>query len=84
MAIIIPSVSQIPKKIPSQKYTEVIGNNIFKGDEAAPVLSEKLRSSAKLQEMRGSDIFGDGKAESRDYLGGVRKPPGGESSISLV
>ncbi|KAK1441586.1 hypothetical protein QVD17_07595 [Tagetes erecta] len=73
------------KKIPCQKHTEVIGHNIFKGDEAqAPVLSEKLRSSAKLREMRGSDIFADGKAESRDYLGGARKPPGGESSISLV
>lgn len=34
--------------------------------------------------MSGSNIFADGKAEARDYLGGVRKPPGGESSIALV
>ena len=71
------------KKIPSQKFTELSGNNIFKGDEPAPS-SEKSLSSAKLREMSGSNIFADGKAESRDYLGGVRKPPGGESSIALV
>nr|GEU86033.1 DNA oxidative demethylase [Tanacetum cinerariifolium] len=71
------------KKIPSQKFTELSGNNIFKGDEPPPS-SEKSLSSAKLREMSGSNIFADGKAESRDYLGGVRKPPGGESSIALV
>nr|XP_043615593.1 uncharacterized protein LOC122587473 [Erigeron canadensis] len=71
------------KKIPSQKFTELSGNNIFKGDET-PASSEKPLSSAKLREMSGSNIFADGKAESRDYLGGVRKPPGGESSIALV
>ncbi|KAI3807781.1 hypothetical protein L1987_23715 [Smallanthus sonchifolius] len=71
------------KKIPSQKFTELSGNNIFKGDEA-PASAEKPLSSAKLREMSGSNIFADGKAESRDYLGGVRKPPGGESSIALI
>ncbi|KAI3757368.1 hypothetical protein L6452_04905 [Arctium lappa] len=71
------------KKIPSQKFTELSGNNIFKGDEGAAT-AEKPLSSAKLREMSGSNIFADGKAESRDYLGGVRKPPGGESSIALV
>ncbi|XP_076925119.1 uncharacterized protein LOC143587829 [Bidens hawaiensis] len=71
------------KKIPSQKFTELSGNNIFKGDEV-PASAEKPLSSAKLREMSGSNIFADGKAESRDYLGGVRKPPGGESSIALV
>lgn len=49
-----------------------------------PASAEKPLSSAKLREMSGSNIFADGKAESRDYLGGVRKPPGGESSIALV
>ncbi|KAE9609038.1 hypothetical protein Lal_00020658 [Lupinus albus] len=71
------------KKIYNQKYAELSGNNIFKGD-AAPSSSEKSLSGAKLREMSGSNIFADGKVESRDYLGGVRKPPGGESSIALV
>ncbi|CAK9154245.1 unnamed protein product [Ilex paraguariensis] len=71
------------KKIPNQKFAELSGNDIFKGD-APPQSAEKPLSLAKLREMSGSNIFADGKAESRDYLGGVRKPPGGESSIALV
>lgn len=71
------------KKINDQKYAELSGNNIFKSD-ATPSSVEKTLSGAKLREMSGSNIFADGKAESRDYLGGVRKPPGGESSIALL
>ncbi|KAK8566175.1 hypothetical protein V6N13_021247 [Hibiscus sabdariffa] len=71
------------KKIHNQKFQELTGNDIFKGD-APPGSAEKPLSQAKLQEMSGNDIFSDGKAESRDYYGGVRKPPGGESSIALV
>lgn len=71
------------KKIPNQKFSELSGNDIFKGDGAA-ASAEKPLSSAKLREMSGSNIFSDGKVESRDYFGGVRKPPGGESSIALV
>ncbi|KAH6758996.1 hematological/neurological-like protein [Perilla frutescens var. frutescens] len=71
------------KKIPNQKFSELSGNDIFKGD-APPASAEKPLSSAKLREMSGSNIFADGKVESRDYFGGVRKPPGGESSIALV
>lgn len=71
------------KKIPNQKFSELSGNDIFKGDAAA-ASAEKPLSSAKLREMSGSNIFSDGKVESRDYFGGVRKPPGGESSIALV
>ncbi|XP_027095247.1 uncharacterized protein [Coffea arabica] len=71
------------KKIPEKKFVELSGNNIFKGD-APPSSAEKPLSSAKLREMSGSNIFADGKVESRDYFGGVRKPPGGESSIALV
>jgi hypothetical protein len=70
------------KKIHNQKFQELTGNNIFKED--ALTTPEKSLSSAKLKEMSGSDIFADGKAASRDYLGGVRKPPGGESSIALI
>lgn len=71
------------KKIHNQKFAELSGNDIFKGD-VPPGSAEKPLSAAKLQEMSGSNIFADGKVESRDYFGGVRKPPGGESSISLV
>lgn len=71
------------KKIYNQKFTQLSGNDIFKGD-ATPSSAEKPLSAAKLKEMSGNDIFADGKAASRDYFGGVRKPPGGESSIALV
>ncbi|KAL5559014.1 hypothetical protein UlMin_035225 [Ulmus minor] len=71
------------KKIYNQKFAELSGNDIFKGD-APPSSAEKSLSNAKLREISGNDIFADGKADSRDYLGGVRKPPGGESSIALV
>ncbi|KAK8579927.1 hypothetical protein V6N13_143078 [Hibiscus sabdariffa] len=71
------------KKIHNQKFAELSGNDIFKGD-VPPGSAEKPLSTAKLREISGSNIFADGKVESRDYLGGVRKPPGGESSIALV
>lgn len=76
-------VSKTTKKIHNQKFAELKGNNIFKGD-VPPGSAEKPLSVAKLKEISGSNIFADGKAQSRDYLGGVRQPPGGESSISLV
>uniref|UniRef100_A0A7N1A3R6 DUF4057 domain-containing protein n=1 Tax=Kalanchoe fedtschenkoi TaxID=63787 RepID=A0A7N1A3R6_KALFE len=71
------------KKIPNQKFAELSGNDIFKGD-APPSSSDKQLSGAKLREISGNNIFADGKIESRDYFGGVRKPPGGGSSIALV
>lgn len=77
------SVVKTAKKIPTKKFTDLTGNDIFKGD-ATPGTAEKHLSTAKLKEMTGSDIFADGKAPSREYLGGIRKPPGGESSIALV
>jgi hypothetical protein len=77
------SVVKTAKKIPTKKFVDLTGNDIFKGD-ATPGTAEKHPSTAKLKEMTGSDIFADGKAPSRDYLGGIRKPPGGESSIALV
>ncbi|KAL8552253.1 hypothetical protein ACS0TY_001086 [Phlomoides rotata] len=49
-----------------------------------PGSTEKPLSVAKLKEMSGSNIFADGKVESRYYIDGVRKPPGGEISIALV
>ena len=77
------TVIKTARKIHTQKFQELTGNDIFKED-ASPASGEKSLSVAKLKEMSGSDIFADGKAESRDYFGGVRKPPGGESSIALV
>ncbi|OIT20305.1 PREDICTED: uncharacterized protein LOC109220362 [Nicotiana attenuata] len=71
------------KKIHNQKFAELTGNNIFKGDNSPPGSSEKPLSSAKLREMSGSNIFAEGKVESRVCYGGVRKPPGGDSSIRL-
>ncbi|KAM0833896.1 hypothetical protein ACQ4PT_063959 [Festuca glaucescens] len=80
------SVVKTAKKIPTKKFNDLTGNDIFKGDppEAAPGTADKQLSDAKLREMSGSNIFADGKAPSRDFLGGIRKPPGGESSIALV
>ncbi|XP_006304203.2 uncharacterized protein LOC17897365 [Capsella rubella] len=74
------------KKIPDRKFTDLSGNNVFKGDVTSPnaATAEKFLSTAKLKEISGNDIFADAKAQSRDYFGGVRKPPGGESSIALV
>ncbi|XP_009802681.1 uncharacterized protein [Nicotiana sylvestris] len=72
------------KKIHNQKFAELTGNNIFKGDyNSPPGSSEKPLSSAKLREMSGSNIFAKDKVESRVCYGGVRKPPGGDSSIRL-
>ncbi|KAF2587732.1 hypothetical protein F2Q70_00033725 [Brassica cretica] len=68
------------KKIHDQKFQELTGNGIFKGDES-PGTGDKQLSSAKLREMSGNNIFADGKSESRDYFGGVRKPPGDPSLL---
>lgn len=76
-------VMKTSKKIPSQKFAHLSGNDIFK-EEDVPSSAEKPLSHAKMREISGNDIFADGKVESREYLGGVRKPPGGESSIALV
>lgn len=71
------------KEIYEQKFAELTGNDISKGD-VPPGSAGKQLSSAKLREMSGNNIFEDGKAESREYRGGIRKPPGGESSIALI
>lgn len=72
------------KKIHNQKSQALSSNGIFKSDKIPPGYSEKMQSSAKKREMSGHNIFADGKSEYRDYYGGARRPPGGESSISLV
>ncbi|XP_062148596.1 uncharacterized protein LOC133857366 [Alnus glutinosa] len=72
------------KKLHTQKFAELTGYGILKGEVPPGSADQKYMSTAKLREMSGSNIFADGKAESRDHFGGVRRPPGGESSISLV
>ncbi|XP_073275050.1 uncharacterized protein [Primulina huaijiensis] len=74
---------KIPSKIHDLKLAELTGTGMFRGD-VPPGYAEKPSSEAKLKEMSGSNIFEDGKFEWRDYFGGVRKPPGGESKIALV
>lgn len=71
------------RKVHEQKYADLTGNNVFMGDVPAGS-PEKHSSRAKLREMAGNDIFADGKAETRDYIRGARRPPGGGSSIALV
>ncbi|KFK42200.1 hypothetical protein AALP_AA2G224600 [Arabis alpina] len=71
------------KKIYDKKFAELSGNDIFKGAATSSSVEKQL-SEAKLKEIGGNNIFADGKVEARDYLGGVRKPPGGETSIALV
>eukprot|EP00249_Psilotum_nudum_P010169 c22377_g2_i1 orf=348-1355(-) len=71
------------RRVHDQKVAELTGNNIFKGDPPLTP-SEKPVSVAKLREMCGSDIFADEKPAGRDCVGGIRKPPGGESSIALI
>ncbi|KAK7318605.1 hypothetical protein RJT34_03308 [Clitoria ternatea] len=78
-----PVVKKTSKKIHDKKFAELTGNNIFEGDIPAGS-AEKHLSRAKLREMTGNDIFADGKAETRDYIRGARRPPGGGSSIALV
>lgn len=73
----------LAKKSNQQKVAELSGTNIFKGD-ASPAVPEKSLSAAKRREMTGSDIFADGKPVIREHFGGTRKPPGGESSLTLV
>lgn len=73
-------------KVHDQKNAELSGHDIFsEGNNAALDKSNHHQlSQAKLKEMSGSDIFSDDKPRSRDTIGGIRKPPGGGSTISLV
>lgn len=78
------------RKINEQKFQELTGNGIFK--EAVPLEKsspERTLSEAKRREMSGSNIFSDGPGQAkqpatRDYYGGPRQPPGGQSSIALI
>ncbi|XP_042414951.1 uncharacterized protein LOC122004088 isoform X1 [Zingiber officinale] len=69
--IFAPPPREFPLKLQAQKVAELRGNG-----------GERTVSEAKQREMAGNDIFGkgEGAAPSRDYLGGVRKPPGSRVS----
>ena len=71
------------KKINVHKAAELSGSDIFK-DLATLSVADKSLSAAKQKEIIGNDIFADEKPVVRDHLGGIRKPPGGDSSIALV
>jgi hypothetical protein len=55
---------------------------LMASDSKSSLLHHQL-SKAKLKEISGSDIFSDDKPAARDLIGGIRKPPGGGSTISL-
>ncbi|KAH9553934.1 hypothetical protein CY35_08G038200 [Sphagnum magellanicum] len=89
--------SVVARKSHDHKNAELWGHDIFSEKEnadAASVLASSSSSShknlhhhhpsqAKLKELSGSDIFSDDKPVARDFIGGIRKPPGGGSTISL-
>ena len=75
------SVQKTSRKIYDQKFAELTGNDIFKGDVTPGSVEKPTSMVSKLREMAGSDIFADGKAENRDRLLGNRKHAGGGSNI---
>ncbi|XP_020238289.1 uncharacterized protein LOC109817453 [Cajanus cajan] len=76
------TVKKTLRQVHLQKSADLTGNNIFQGDVPAGS-PERPSSRAKLREMAGNDIFADGKAETREYIGS-RRPPSGGSRIALV
>jgi len=69
------------------KSAELSGNNIFHGQSNNPgddMPQYQQRSSAKVREMSGSDIFSNDQPKARNTVGGIRKPPGGGSTIMLA
>lgn len=69
------------------KQSELLGNNIFQGGSNSPgddPTQYQQRSSAKVREMSGSDIFSNDQPKARNTVGGIRKPPGGGSTVVLA
>lgn len=75
------SVQKTSRKIHDQKFADLTGNNIFKGDVTPGSVEKHPNMVARLREMAGNDIFADGKAENRDRLLGGRRHAGGGSNI---
>jgi hypothetical protein len=82
-------VTKTYRKINEQKFQELTGNGIFKEAVVGKSSPERILSEAKRREMSGSNIFSDGPSQTkqpatRDYYGGPRQPPGGQSTIALI
>ncbi|KAG0557635.1 hypothetical protein KC19_11G145200 [Ceratodon purpureus] len=79
-------IENVTHKLSGLKSAELSGHDIF--SDANNSANEKAHqhhlSQAKLKEITGHDIFSDDKPRARDVLGGIKKPPGGVSSIALV
>lgn len=71
------AVQKTSKKIHDQKFAELTGNDIFKGDVTPGSVEKPLSMVAKLREMAGSNIFADGKAENIDRILGARREMAG-------
>ncbi|GJP57290.1 hypothetical protein CLOM_g16311 [Closterium sp. NIES-68] len=69
-----------PKRRPSdRKMIDLMGRGTMEPTDSG---MQQL-SAAKRRELQGEDIFADGKLNIRSCIG-VRQPPGGGSSLSLV
>lgn len=79
-------VDSVTHKLSGLKSAELSGHDIFSDANNAPNAKPQHHhlSQAKLKEITGHDIFSDDKPRARDVLGGIKKPPGGASSIALV
>eukprot|EP00271_Cylindrocystis_brebissonii_P000415 TRINITY_DN10509_c0_g1_i1.p1 TRINITY_DN10509_c0_g1~~TRINITY_DN10509_c0_g1_i1.p1 ORF type:complete len:311 (+),score=58.41 TRINITY_DN10509_c0_g1_i1:207-1139(+) len=67
------------RRVSGKKVADLQGTGQYK--DVSPTLSV---SAAKQRELQGCNIFADGKPQFRESLGGIRQPPGGESSIALI
>ena len=79
-------IDNVTHKLSGLKSAELSGHDIF-SDANTATNGKSVHhhlSQAKLKEITGHDIFSDDKPRARDVLGGIKKPPGGVSSIALV
>lgn len=67
------------KRVSEKKLADLMGTGEYKGETTVLHVSD-----AKIRELKGCDIFKDEQPVIRDSLGGIRQPPGGESSIALI
>lgn len=79
-------IDNVTHKLSGLKCAELSGHDIFSDANNVPNAKPHHHhlSEAKLKEIAGHDIFSDDKPRARDVLGGIKKPPGGASSIALV
>eukprot|EP00850_Spirogloea_muscicola_P002238 SM000008S22327 [mRNA] locus=s8:1169265:1170358:+ [translate_table: standard] len=68
-----------PRKMNDRKVADLLGRGLYADEAPALPLSD-----AKRRELVGSNIFAEDKPAVRESVGGLRKPPGGESSLTLM